>query len=651
MSSLEEGTANSIVKKPATNTDAAPSSSTRVRRWVAALRSPLWVYLLVALLLRIWLVYHTHGTVDGDEALVGIQAEHILRGEHPIYYYSQPYMGSLEAYLIALIFAIASPSVWALRTEPILLSLLIILLTWLLADALATSAHLAPFPKQLFKAIAASGAAIPPLYDIVLEMHTNGGYIETFVLMLLMLLSTFHLTRRWHEGASPKELALHWAAIGFIVGLGIWIYPLISVVVLTSAIWILLFCVSEWLYLRKLASSEKQFAQSSVIAKLLLVVAAIPTCILGMAPALRWGYTHQWANFTYILQLGSIQSINMQLKSRYHGRLALMRDQTYLYTHYVAPRVIGGTLPKESGLLVIIHSFTLAIGLICIAILLILLTLSFVWHSPVLLQIRRLGALPFLFAFASAFLFCVSLSSSVGLISLQNDLAGRYATPLMLVLPFFFAIVFTLPALLHRTKTSHIESKQAESPTARVASPSRPRIQWLAQGLLLFVLLAYFGAQVSTYVLTDPNYTFLSPSCPIAPANDAPIITYLQQQHVHYAWAMTWIANPIILKTNDSIILADPRFIIYQDKQMPLGRIPADTEAVLHANRPALLTIIRHTGSYPVLLHLLDSKGITYHTMRFYSAPGYDVLVVTSLSRTLSLSTSDIFKAAFRACI
>lgn len=653
MSSLQERTANFIVEEPATNTNMAPSSPTRASKWVAILRSPLWLCLLAALILRIWLVYHTHGTIDGDEALVGIQAEHILRGEHPIYYYAQPYMGSLEAYLIALIFAIVGPSVWALRTEPILLSLLIVWLTWLLADALATAAHLAPFPKQLFKTIAALGAAIPPLYDTVLEIHTNGGYIETFVLMLLMLLSAFHLTRRWHEGASTKELALRWAIIGFLVGLGIWVYPLISVIVLTVAIWILLFCLSEMLYLRKRASSEKQNAPSSFIAKLLLVVAAIPTCILGMAPALRWGYTHQWANFTYILQLGNTQSINIQLRPRYHGHIALIRDQTYLYTHYVAPRVIGGTLPKESGLLVPFHSFTLAIGLACIALTLILVALALAWHSHTLLQIRQLSALPLLFAFVSALLFCTSLSTSVGLISFQNDLAGRYATPLMLVLPFFFATVFTLPTLLHRTKTSLIENKQAELSETTVTSPSPPqrRIQWLAQGLVLFVLLAYFGAQISTYALTDPDYTFLSPSCPTAPANDAPIIAYLQQQHVHYAWAMTWIANPIIFKTNNSITLADPRFIIYQDRQMPQGRIPSDTEALLHADRPALLTLVQHTDTYPVLLHILDSQGITYHTMRFYSAPGYDVLVVTSLSRTLSLGTSNTFKAAFHACI
>src|SRR5437870_7275744 len=91
--------------------------------WATVLRSPLWLCLLLALLIRIWLIYHTHGLIDGDEAMIGIQAEHILRGEHPIYFYGQAYMGSLEAYVMAVLFALGGASVWMLRAEPTLLSL------------------------------------------------------------------------------------------------------------------------------------------------------------------------------------------------------------------------------------------------------------------------------------------------------------------------------------------------------------------------------------------------------------------------------------------------------------------------------------------------------------------------------------------------
>src|SRR6266566_1478246 len=245
-------------------------------RWQTVILSPLWLCLLLALGIRIWLAYHTHGIIDGDEAMVGIQAEHILRGEHPYYFYGQVYMGSLEAYLIAILFAIAGPSVWMLRAEPILLSLLVVWLTWRLAGALADAAQLSPFARQMFKTIAALFAAISPLYDTVLELRTLGGYIETFVLMLCLLIAAFQLTRRWQAGAANKELTLRWAGIGFIVGLGYWVNPLIVIAVMAAAIWIVMFCIVKLVQLARQATSESLTSPLSFLKGLLLSVAAIP---------------------------------------------------------------------------------------------------------------------------------------------------------------------------------------------------------------------------------------------------------------------------------------------------------------------------------------------------------------------------------------
>src|SRR5574340_1153431 len=85
--------------------------------WYRRALSPLWLCLLIALALRAWLIIHTHGMIDGDEALVGIQAERILQGNFPVYFYGIPYFGSLEAYLAAPIVAITGPSPYALRIE------------------------------------------------------------------------------------------------------------------------------------------------------------------------------------------------------------------------------------------------------------------------------------------------------------------------------------------------------------------------------------------------------------------------------------------------------------------------------------------------------------------------------------------------------
>src|SRR2546430_17128419 len=104
--------------------------------WHKPFLSPLWLCLALALIVRVWVVVRTQGFVEGDEVLTGIQAQQILRGDLPIYFYGQPYMGSLEAYLIAPIFAILGSSTWTLRIEPILLSLILVWLTWRFAHVL-----------------------------------------------------------------------------------------------------------------------------------------------------------------------------------------------------------------------------------------------------------------------------------------------------------------------------------------------------------------------------------------------------------------------------------------------------------------------------------------------------------------------------------
>jgi hypothetical protein len=137
------------------------------------------------------------------------------------------------------------------------------------------------------------------------------------------------------------------------------------------------------------------------------------------------------------------------------------------------------------------------------------------------------------------------------------------------------------------------------------------------------------------------------PSCPLAPASNEPIIAYLQQEHVHYAWAITWLGNPIIFKTDGNIILADPRVII----DHILDRIPAYTEAVLHADRPSMLSVVPSHASYPVILRMMDAEHVTYHMKRFPSEPGFDIVAVTSLSKTVPLSRSKDFQDAFPGCI
>jgi len=618
------------------------ASSTSVRHWYRIFLSPLWLYFMLAIVVRAWLVIHTNGVIDGDEALVGIQAEHILHGELPIYFYGQPYMGSLEAYLAALLFAIFGASVWALRAEPTLLSLVVIWLTWKLAGILADIANLTPQVKRFFMHVAVLVAVVPPLYDTVVELRMLGGYIETFVLMLWLLLSVVQLLRRLTARATRRELALRWAGIGLIIGLGFWVDPLIISAIFASSVWIIGYC---------LITLKKEWRQPPEGGYTLLyglppVLATIPTAIIGCTPAIYWGYYNHWANFSYVF-----------VRSGGSTLLTVGKMIPY-YATCVAPHVIGGGLLNEGAVSTLLHILPLTLNLFCCLATAGLVIVSLFRPHPFLLQMRRLAAFPLFFGFCTAIFFCIgSLPSDC-----QHDPIGRFAAPLMLVLPIFIATVFAGCIVWlyeyrkksgdgerEETETLDRETWQGQTATALMgrSNASMPS-SMVAQGVLLLVLLVTLFMQGWSYGLADAATTFQSPSCMIAPANNDAILAYLQQNHIHYAWAISWIGYPLDFKANGSIIIADPRPEITQPPTA--GRLPATTVAVQAANRPSMLVFIKHGNSNSVLIRILNNEHITYRTAVFPSQPGYDVLVVTPLNRTVSMFSSNGFHEAFAPC-
>ena len=596
-----------------------------IKRWrrTRFLWIPLLACFLITVIARIWLTIHTHGVISGDEALVGIQAEHILRGEHPIYYYSQPYMGSLQAYFLAGIFLFTGPSVWAMRAEPILISLVFVYLTWLFSAALADAAHVPPRSKLLFMTIATLVAALPPLYDMIEEMRAKGGYTEAITIMLWLLLCAFRLTQRWHEGASARELALRWAGIGFLLGLGLWVDPIVVYAILTIALWIGGYVILEFVKPGRQTASQPRV---TLIKETLLVVVALPASLVGFAPGLYWGAQNQWANIHYLFQNGGSVSQN---------RLHTFMQVQQIYTTCLAPRVLGGALPTQPGVTAAnphIMTFGLVVSVGCIALIATSILLSVFWHHPLLVCLRQLTLLPCLFIVCASIIFCMSSISVVafhgGCSSL--DPAGRYVMPLVIALPFFFAALFTLPSMIAQDRkiTSDPERVATQNASQFSVSTTTNRSPLLAaiQAGLLVVLLIYFCFQGVAYKQADPRNTFQQYGCASENPTDLdPIITYMQHMHIHYAWANGWLGFPIMFKTNSTIIVP----WLYH-------RIPGISTIVLHADRASFFILAKHADLHPAILHVLDTNNVTYHIERFSSEPGIDALLVTPLNRTVS---------------
>ena len=401
-------------------------------------------------------------------------------------------MGSLQAYFLAGIFLFTGPSVWAMRVEPMLISLVLIYLTWRFSAVLADAAHIPPRTKILFMTIATLVAALPPLYDMIEEMRAKGGYTEAITIMLWMLLCAFRLTQRWREGASARELALRWAGIGFLVGLGFWVDPIVVYAILTIVLWIGGYVVLEFVKPSRQTATQPRV---TLLKESLLVVVALLASLVGFAPGLYWGAQNQWANIHYLFQNGGSVSQN---------RLHTVMQVQQIYTTCLAPRVLGGALPTQPGVTAAnphIMTFGLVVCVGCIASIATSILLSVFWHHPLLVYLRQLTLLPFLFIVCASIIFCMSSISVVafhgGCSSL--DPAGRYVMPLVIALPFFFAALFILPSMIVQdrkiTSDPEREATQDASQLSISSTTNRSPILAAIQAGLLVVLLIYFCFQ------------------------------------------------------------------------------------------------------------------------------------------------------------
>src|SRR6195256_4431104 len=82
------------------------------------------VALAIGLALRLAVIASPLGEIDADEAVVGLMARHIaFLGERPVFYWGQPYLGSLEAFTTAPFFRVFDSSTPLLKLIPTAYSL------------------------------------------------------------------------------------------------------------------------------------------------------------------------------------------------------------------------------------------------------------------------------------------------------------------------------------------------------------------------------------------------------------------------------------------------------------------------------------------------------------------------------------------------
>ncbi|CAN5728125.1 hypothetical protein BH24ACT2_BH24ACT2_09530 [soil metagenome] len=242
-------------------TSKTPAEDGQVERTPSWLRLVVLVGVVAGIALRIRFLTGRAGVIDADEAIVGLLARHILRGEELVgFFWGQGYGGTLEPMLVAFVFALLGPSPGALAVVPTVLSAVAALLVWRIGRR--TVGHRAAV-------VGALAMWLWPAYMVWFSTKEKGFYWVCLAVGLALLLVVLRLVEEpLRDG--------WWLLLGFLAGVGWWTSPQILYFVLPGVLWLL--------------ARQRQEAWRLVL--------AVPTALIGAAPWLVANFRDDWASFT-----------------------------------------------------------------------------------------------------------------------------------------------------------------------------------------------------------------------------------------------------------------------------------------------------------------------------------------------------------------
>jgi len=556
-------------KNRATAGDVAPS---RQRAGVLPVAGVLFFALILALGVRLYLIFSAPELLDGDEALVGLQAQAIATGtEHPlpVFFYGQPYMGSLEAYVAAALFRVAGPSVVALRLSPLSSALVLVILTYWLARRTC---------GRRAANVAVGLAALPPLFIGAWSVKARGGYIEVLAegeaLLLVTHLLLYRADATWGRTDVHRVAALA-GLWGVLAGLVLWTNPVGLPYIAACALWALGVAVGR----RRGSQPPPERAAADARP----VFALVGGFLVGGAPLWLDNLSSHGATFSYMLS-GS---------SNGDGVGAHALPVAGYFFSAVAPKLTGAWSPWTT--LDVAPLGAVVLALYAAAILLFAVPDRAV---EVVFPRRhddgRGRGLIFLFALMTTVLFCVSSFGAGALNPFHWDTASRYALPLAGAAPLV-----------------------AGSFVARLWEKSRA-----AGSGVLAVLLVAVGLG---YATLKPAAVFQSELWQKAPSSQAPLAAFLESHNIHDVWLNHWAGYPLMFATQRKVVAAD-----YNDVVLHGGasRLPWTLHAV--AADPHAAYVLVTDEAPPPLAALLHKRGAKYARARV--GP---YLVFYNLSRTV----------------
>src|SRR5262245_44516692 len=167
-----------------------------------------WLLAFVVAGALVWIALLRAPDVWYDEATTGLMGLAVLRGDFPLYFFGQPFMGALDAYLAAPLYHTFGVSVRMLKVLPLVLVLAWMALTvWLAWEGFGRRA--ATFTAALL--------ALPPDFLLSWTVEARTHYQLSVVLGTLALLLALRVS------VSPRRAAfVGFGVLGGVLGLAFW---------------------------------------------------------------------------------------------------------------------------------------------------------------------------------------------------------------------------------------------------------------------------------------------------------------------------------------------------------------------------------------------------------------------------------------------
>lgn len=306
--------------------------------------------LAITVAIRMWVLTSALGRMDADEAVTGVMALRILRGDLPVYFGMQNYQGALEQYLQAPVMLIAPSSELGLRLVQVALAVVIGALAYHLARVCTAS--------RWAGVLAAALLAVGPYYFVLKGVKSHGAYAGGTVAMLLMIVALFAL--------HPESPRARWvaAAAGLAAGVALWESLITLYAVVPAALWFL--------------------ASARMRANRRLIPWAVAGGVVGLSPALAYLARH---------------GLHSPVRSNQQPATSYLERMGNLFEHGI-PRFLGAT-PGTSGALIVTVAAVAGIGWLAWARrhgLLDILRLRTANRQPIDLVVATFLVTPFLYA-------------------------------------------------------------------------------------------------------------------------------------------------------------------------------------------------------------------------------------------------------------